>query len=48
MSALSELTRTTKTTTSSGSTGGYDITSKEGLQAYANDLGLGDEVEKNY
>lgn len=46
MSALSELTRTTKTTTSSGSTSGYDITSKEGLQAYANDLGLGDEVEK--
>lgn len=45
MSALSQFTKKNNTTTTTN-TSGFDITSKQGLQQYANQLGLGKEVEK--
>lgn len=41
---IKPINKTTSSTSASSSN--YDITSKEGLQSYANQLGLGNEVEK--
>jgi len=46
MSAFEEFNKKKVTTNTTQSTSGYDLTSKEGLQLYANQLGLGKEVEK--